>query len=419
MADLNEHNARDLFRAGLSAEAPRPPRVDVAAAVRDGRRRRSARRAALVSGIAVAVAVVVAVPAALALTRDESAPPGQDPPAPATGVSRGPQPKRSVAAPPPYAEPPTSCNVHELPSPSSGGEPTLVTAGSPDGKVHFGRLLLPGNEMRVVRWRAGQPATVAVQGSQPKVNAVNNDGDAVGSSIIGDKLAAWLLRDDDEVVLLPGGDNAIANAINGDGVVAGTRGGRPVVWRNTATAPVELPLPAGARSGQGRTMDDFGNVLGSIVVGQQEWPYVWASDGTGRQLPLPAGTSTSPSGDGRPGPSSVVYYARAGWATGLVGMPSAAAKPVLWNLMTNTVEVLAGVDPPAGPVNGMGFVIGGTADGRAVLLAGDQRIVLPAILGPSKERPNSAAALSDDGRTIAGQAWKTDNDSQAVVWNCH
>nr|BFE64609.1 hypothetical protein GCM10020063_091350 [Dactylosporangium thailandense] len=425
MVDLNEHNARDLLRAGLSAEVPRPPRVDVAAAVRDGRRRRSARRAALASGIAVAVAVVVAVPAALALTRDESAPPGQDPPTPATPYpvnpntgTPGPTPGRSLGGLP-VAKPPSSCDVHELPAPSAAGVKTLVTAASPDGRVHFGQVYLADNAKQVVRWRAGRPAIVSVEGDEPQVRDVNGFGDAVGDSTVDGKPAAWLLRDaDDTVVWLPGGENASASAVNDLGEVAGDRGGHPIVWHDIGAPPVELPLPAGATSGEVRAVDGSGTVFGSVTVGAQQRAYAWAKDGTGRQLPLPPGTPSSPNGGTRPGPSSLVYDARAGWATGVAGLYSSAPRPVRWNLNTNTVEVLTGIDRVVA-VNGSGFMIAATADGRAVLLAEDQRIVLPAIFSPTKDRANDPLTISDDGLTIAGQAWKTGSIFQAVVWTCH
>ncbi|WP_433611545.1 hypothetical protein ACQP2P_44590 [Dactylosporangium sp. CA-139114] len=429
MVELNEHNAGDLFRAGLSPEPPRPPRVDVAIAMRDGRRRRAARRAALVGGIAVAAAMAVAVPAALALTRNESAPPGLDPTAvasehpvnPNTGTP-GPTARRSLEAPP-FAEPPTSCTAHELPSPSSGGESTLVTAGSPNGKVHFGLLYRADGEKQVVRWRAGQPALLAFEGDEPRIQSVNNNGEAVGDSLVNGTETAWLLGADDQVKRLPGGEHAHAVAINGVGEVAGSRGsdgpgGRPTVWRDTGAPPVDLPLPAGATGGQVRAMDDWGSVFGSVTFGTRELPYTWAPDGTGRQLPLPPGTPTSPSGGPKPGPSSIVYDARAGWAVGITGLYSPTPRPVRWNMLTNTVEVLTGLDR-ATAVNGMGFTIGNTAAGRGVLLAEDQRIVLPAILNPGKDRPNTPATISDDGRTIAGQAWRDSNTFQAVVWNCH
>ncbi|MEU7868187.1 hypothetical protein [Dactylosporangium sp. NPDC049140] len=429
MVDLNEYNAGDLLRAGLSPEPPRPPRVDIAAAVRAGRRRRSARRAAVVGGVAVAVAVVVAVPAALALNRNEGAPAGPDPTSPATfhtvnpnTGSPGPQPSRSLGGLP-FVSPPTSCTVHELPAPAGGGS-NLVTAGSPDGQVHFGQLYLTGGDKRVVRWRAGQPATVTVEGDEPMVRSVNNYHDAVGNSLVDGRWVPWLLRDDDTVTRLPGDGDLYAGAISDTGAVAGSRGsdgpgGHPIVWRDTAAAPVELALPAGATGGQVRAIDEQGAVFGSVTMGSQELPYYWAANGTGKQLPLPPGTPTAPNSGGRPGPSTVVYSARGGWATGVAGLYSSSPKPVRWSVRGDLVVVLSGVDAPAGPVNGMGFVVGGTTGGRAVLLADDQRLVLPAILDPTKDRPNLARTISDDGRTIAGQAWKTGDTFQAVVWNCH
>ncbi|WP_433053351.1 hypothetical protein [Dactylosporangium sp. CS-033363] len=425
MVDLNEHNAGDLFRAGLDPESPRPPRVSIATAIHDGRRRRTSRRLAVAGGAAVAIAVAVAVPAALAATRNDSAPPGLNPTAPAaspypaitdtgtpgptrSGPPIGATPGASFAAPP-FAEAPTACDVHALAG-TADGTATLVTAGSPDGAVHFGQQYRKGEAaVEVVRWRAGQPAVVAVPGADAEVVAVNNGGDAVGNSKLDGQPTAWRLRGD-TVTPLPGPGEAYAHAVNVQGDVAGNRGaddvrGRPVVWRG-GNPYADLPLPAGATGGRAMAIDEWGSVFGSVAFGARVVPYSWAANGTGTQLPLPPNTG-----------SATVTSARSGWATGTAG-DGASARPVRWSTLGGIVVVLEGIKPAPGEVNANGMVLGRADDGRAVLLAGEKRIVLPAILDPTGDRPNLATALSDDGRTIAGRALGADGTVQAVVWTC-
>ncbi|WP_433211744.1 hypothetical protein ACQP00_51110 [Dactylosporangium sp. CS-047395] len=425
MVDLNEHNAGDLLRAGLDPESPHPPRVSIAAAIHDGRRRRASRRLAVAGGVAVAIAVAVAVPAALAATRNDSAPAGPDPTPPATPhpvvTDTGtPGPTRSVPPPggtpgasyaaPPFATAPAACDVHELAAPAGGG-PTVVSAGSPDGSVHYGLRHRTDGTDEVVRWQAGQPSLPTLPGEDPLVVAVNNGGDAVGNSTIAGRPAAWRLHDG-KATLLPGEERAFAKAVNIKGDVAGNRGsndasGRPIAWRG-GNPPVELPLPSGATGGRALAIDFWGTVFGSVAYGTAEVPYSWDVNGTGAPLPLPPGSTTA-----------VVTSAREGWASGFADQSTAHPKPVRWSTLGGIVVVLDGIESPAGEVNANGFVLGRATDGRAVLLADDQRIVLPAILDPTAARPNTPVTLSDDGRTIVGQATRPDGSFQAVVWTCH
>ena len=73
----------------------------------------------------------------------------------------------------------------------------------------------------------------------------------------------------------------------------------------------------------------------------------------------------------------------------------------------------------AGPVNAQGWQAGTDKQGRPVLVAGATTVVLPELAG---HQPNGLSnmpnTLSDDGRTIAGQADDASGTIRAVVWHC-
>ncbi|GAA3298171.1 hypothetical protein Dvina_52430 [Dactylosporangium vinaceum] len=403
MVDLNENNAGDVFRAGLSADSPRPPRVNIAEAMRAGRRVRTVRRASVAGGVGLAVLVAIAVPAALAANRNSATPPpgGATPSASATGT------RPSRAALPPLA-PPTSCTAENVPAPS-GASTWSVTAASPDGKIIYGQYI-HGRDSRV--WRVPK-LTAPIPPDDQYVSGVNNDGLAVGFGNIDVQVTAWTLRGN-QVTPLPGGVMAYATGVNAAGQVIGSRGstgpgGHPIVWRDTAAAPADLPLPEGAYGGEALAIADDGTVVGAVTVGLREYPYAWGPDNTGRPLAIPPGVSTSPNAGTEPGPLTLARQVSGPWATGVAGL-HLSPQPVRWNLDTGVAEVIPGLQGKAVAGNGRGWVAGVQAGGKGVLLAGDQRVVLGAGDAP--------VTVSEDGRTIAVNHATGQSTTSAKIYHC-
>ncbi|GAA2329276.1 hypothetical protein [Dactylosporangium salmoneum] len=414
MVDLNEHNAGDLLRT-LPGHSPRPPAVDIARAMREGRRRRTTRRATVAGAIGVAVLVVAGLPAVLLTNRDNSAPPAGTPTTTPASTQRP-----SVPPAVPNAPVPTSCRAERLPE--NGNGQTLMTAADPTGKIFYGLTDPSGGDQAVVRWQDGKLTKVPVPGAYPTVSAVNANGLAAGYSGGRDQEKAFLLRDG-RIVDLPRPEDIEPVGINSYGDVVGhwigSAHARPAVWRDLSAEPEFLPLPEGAVWGEPKAIADDGTVVGVVSFGSQQWAYAWAPDGTPRRLAVPEGTPITPTGGPNPGPSVVAEWARGDWASGMVAKYTDRAQPVRWNLRTGKVEGLSGITIPGGPVNGLGWVAGETTDGHGVLLAGGKRIPLPDAYGYHGRVPaNTPSFVSDDGRVVAGQSFDTHGAYHAVLWRC-
>ncbi|MEV6928765.1 hypothetical protein AB0M46_30330 [Dactylosporangium sp. NPDC051485] len=414
MVDLNEHNAGDLLRT-LPGHSSRPPAVDIARAMREGRRRRTARRATVAGAFVVAALVAAGLPAVLLTSRDDSAPPAGTPTTTPAATQRP-----SGLPVIPNAQVPTSCRAERLPE--NGNGQTLMTAADPAGKIFYGLTDPNGGDQAVVRWQDGKLTKVPVPGPYPTVSAVNDGGLAAGYSDDHGRKTAFLLRDG-KIVDLPRPQDIEPVGINSHGDVVGHwisgAGARPAVWRDPGAEPEFLPLPEGAVWGEPKAIADDGTVVGVVSFGAQQFAYAWAPDGTPRRLAVPEGTPVTPADGQNPGPSVVVEWARGEWASGMVGKYTDQARPVRWNLRTGNVDTLSGIAIPGGPINGLGWVAGETADGRGMLLAGGRRIPLPDAYGYHGRVPaNTPAFVSDDGRVVAGQSFDSHGAYHAVLWRC-
>jgi uncharacterized membrane protein len=215
-----------------------------------------------------------------------------------------------------------------------------------------------------------------------------------------DTVTAWLYRSG-KITMLPGGSGAEAEAINEAGVAVGSRAQRqPVVWRSVDAAPVELPLPAGARTGRAVDVDADGTVLGMLGSGPESQAYLWLPDGSGRAIPELTG--------------AMVYALRDGIVSAMVNEHATT-----FDLRTRAIRTVDGLDHNADDVNGYGWLVGIDARGRGLLVTDRGPVVLPDLVFHTPGGMHDIPwVLSDDGRTVAGQSDTKDDVIHAVIWTC-
>ncbi|WDZ85062.1 hypothetical protein [Micromonospora cathayae] len=410
---MNDEEVVGMLRR-LDEGPHRPARVDLARAVRDGRRRRRARRmtGAGSAALVVALAALVAVP----VLRD-------------AGRSEG---------TPPAAAPPTGCTVERLPLPAGAGSGD-VTTGDPTGRYLLGSVASPDlSGGWTVLWVDGRLRELPPAARNLTLLDVNTAGQAIG--VGGDRGSVGYFHQLDSgqgasgdggvVRPLPGGPNTQPVAINEAGRIAGNRLrvgpddpnlSVPVVWASSTSTPVELALPGPDWAGRAEGIADDGTIVGSVGQGGGfQRGYLWRPDGTGEFLPTPPGAAHF----FRP-------TARGPWAIGS-SLPEnqSPARQQVARLRLSTGEfaplpqVAEGFRPLAG--NARGWVVGLVGTDRAGLLTEAGLLELappridpaPALLSPM------ARVLSDDGRTIAGFYQYRSTDGQPIRtgeplrWTC-
>jgi uncharacterized membrane protein len=415
--------------------------VDIQRAITDGRRRHRARRAAGYAGAAAVTAFAVTGGAVAAGVIGDAPPQVATTGTPRTTASAtAPAAPYKIPGTPgrelPAAAPPSSCTIERLPAPD--GAPMAVVSGAdPTGRYVVGRSYPSSGGYQAVRWHDGKPRKVLLPGDREELlQDVNTDGTAVGWSYAGVGPAPYLYRDG-KVTALPGVRRGSAYAINNAGAIAGEdeTAHAAVVWPSATAAPIRLPLPEDADQATARDIDDDGTTVGTVDNAR---PYVWFPDGTHRELPMP-------DLDGQRAAAARVFSIRNGWATGVAddgsgrgdgsgrdggGKEKASAAPdggraaasrvasVRWNVRTGEVRTTAGMQMPD-DVNAHGWQIGTDRKGRAILVTDAGTVVLPGLGGREPGGLTTlAASLSEDGRTIGGQADDATGTIQAVVWRC-
>ncbi|MFE0589338.1 hypothetical protein [Micromonospora echinospora] len=382
----------------------RPPRVDLARAVRDGRRRRRNRRAVAAGSTALAVVAAVTV---VPLLREPTPPD----PAPAT------------------VTPPTACEVETLPLPPgyvSGG----VTGGDPTGRYLVGLLNLPDRkEPHPVLWVDGKVRELPASVRSAPMREITSSGWMIGQ----DMDAGYVYRFDptnqpgspdgdgtDPVRRLPGGPNLHPAGINEAGRIAGNRYSPddpnwfvPMVWASPTSDPVELPLPGPGWTGRALGIDDDGTIIGTVAT-DARYPrgYLWRSDGTGEFLP-----SVPAAGEFRP------VSIRNSWVIGHTWreQPGPGREAVRLNLTTGEFVPLPAMFS-AVSVNARGWVAG--VGDRSAGLFTDAGLLDLGVPRPDPARADlvyvMVSVVSDDGRTIGGR-WSPDGKrlpAQPVRWSC-
>lgn len=319
--------------------------------------------------------------------------------------------------------PPSECAIARLTEPKGSGM-SIVSGADPSGRFVVGRGYPtdPYGDYRryPVIWDRGVPTLVDLPGVDQLLEDVNSTGTAVGTSYDTDTwmaLTPWLYRNR-RLTALPGVTSGAARAINERGDIVGVRYTEttvPVWWPADGgpSRPVALPLPPGASSGEAFDVDEDGTIVGFYTdEAGVDRGYVWLPDGSGKTLPLPAGT----------GPSSSTFSIRNGWAVGFIGSADGLL-PVRWHVRTNNVQVFPKFETRPNAVNRHGWMAGtGKTDteltGRALFLHDTGGLILPGLANHFEPLGDIATELSDDGRTLAGQALDTTGALRAVQWRC-
>ncbi|MER7440623.1 hypothetical protein [Micromonospora avicenniae] len=417
---IDENQVADLLRR-LDDEPTRPPRVDLAGAIREARRRRRNRRVTAAGAAALGVLAVAVLPVAL---------PGADRTAPAPATSASP----STPAPKPSPTGPWlgQCTATQLPVP--GGDPRgEVTGGDPDGRWLVGRGQPQGRlNFRLLIWDGDQVREVEMPGSAQELVDVNRAGLAVGWSMgARDGSPAWAVRDG-KVLSLPGVISGGAMAVNDAGQIVGWRSVRgpgepgvtqtPVVWDSYRSEAVDLPLPEPRWEGQAIGIDEDGTILASMSegrLGAATRAVVWRPGAARPEvLPLPQV------------PGGVAFQFEplslsGGWVTGIAdrynqpGVPRSGTNryPVRINLRTGEADVLKGV-LFNGTGNGRGWVAGWLAGDVPGLLTDTESVKLPVPDGWRGEARGGVRSFSDDSRVLGGQLQFDDQGGRPVRWTC-
>jgi hypothetical protein len=389
---MNEdHEARNLL-GPLAGEPGGTQRLDVGEIVRTGDRRRQ--RRALGTGVAAGLALVVAVGGSAYAFNDLMPSAGQQ--AAAYG-SPSPEPSESV---PTYPQPPAG-----VPSAPPGAVCTVARIPGADGRVmsvdRTGRWAVmekqtPGQRTATV-WKDGvKVKSVTLPKHDSTEYWINAHGDF--GVIIADNQKngqAWVFKDDKLSRLKGGG--AYVSAIGDDGRVIGDLQGTggTVIWDTPDAEPKAIPTPKGADGTQVMHVDQDNNLFGYVNVPGGATSAMWSPDGSNLQeLPV----------------TGYIGAVDNNWIVGR-GEGDIGYR---YDRQTKKVETLpaqgyspTAVTPSGVLVSGSGADFWVLADGKARPLAKDPAAANYVALG-----------ITEDGRTVTGNAFSEKGDSTAVRWTC-
>jgi len=395
----------------LNREPAAPSTVDIERAIADGRRHQRVRRAVGYTTVAgVTALALLALPTVAGAPRQTAAAPTTAP-AP-TGVDGSAEPTATPPVVQPAPAPPKACVVSKLPV-LDGDPMSIVTGADPTGRFILGRSYgRSGGAKTVLIWDAMKPSKVDMPGDDVQLGDISSSGIAVGLSFVDGEVTPWLYRDH-KLTQLPGVTSGGAHAINDAGVIAGYRidadgHNRPVIWPTLTSPAVDLPVPDGW-TGEAYDVDDDGTVVGTLAGPRGiERGYLWAPDGTRRELPKPH----------EAGPGSIrAFTIRNGWVTGIAHGDN-GAMAVRWNIGSGQVSVFLKLNVRADMANKHGWLVGSDQHGQGLFVSDLGPLLLPDLVQHRDPLDVIATTLSDDGRVIAGQAEDGDEVYQAVVWEC-
>jgi uncharacterized membrane protein len=418
-----------LLLAPLYGEPATRSTVDIRRAVAEGRRRRRSRQVLGYAAIAVLTALALAglpaadrlLPGAGPVPKGGSPTAAGSPTVAAPSETAPPEQTAPAKTPPEQSSPatgappaPTTCTLARLPIPPDHNM-GLVTGADPTGRYLLGRAY-PG-PYQVLIWDNGRQIKVDVPGTDQSLRDINSGGTAVGVSYT-DRVVPWVYHDG-KVSPLPGVTSGEARGINEAGVIVGARsnsaGDIPVRWASLSSAAMDLPLPSkGDWRGLAFDVDEDGTVVGTLrPMGSNDdadHAYVWPPGGTPRELPVPII-------DGARATMSRAFTIRYGWVTGFAqrGNTSVAVR---WNVHTSELRTFPQFWTRASTANRYGWQVGTAPNGQAVFLSDSGLVTLPDLAGHRQLYDNIATSVSDDGRTIGGQADDRNDVIQAVVWRC-
>ncbi|MFI5906185.1 hypothetical protein [Dactylosporangium sp. NPDC051541] len=357
----------------LTEDLP-PSKVDIARAVRDGRRRER-NRMLLAAAACVVVGAVVIGATAFAADRRPAPPPADE------FVLNG-------------------CEVQRLPTSGTfAAASNQYLAGALDGTI----LLWSNGTLRQIE-DAPQP--------DPTPAAVNDSGAVVGNS--GDN-APWLMQDGRFTPLATPPDTTRVSvaAINANGFIVGTAWtpdskARIVRWNVAHPDQVEYVTTSPAVAYAAGIGAD-----GTIVGRGQDAPgdfhaYAWTADGT--PMPLnrangrPAGGASAIAGD---------------WAVGSYEDGSTwFDQGVRWNLRTGEAVDLGTFVPSGVDTTGrmFGVLMNGVDETPPAWWKNGEVLLLPVL---SAGESATVSSMSPDGQTAAGWLYRAKNDPVTPVrWRC-
>jgi hypothetical protein len=395
--ETDEEYAGVMLRP-LAVEPLPSPDVDIERAIVAGRRGKRRRRA--LAGVAVVAAGALTVTAAVGIIRSDGA--GTDPSVAADVTATG-------AAPGPV-----SCRIERLAVPGDD-RPVRVTGMDPTGRFVLGQVLPTNNvdfDQPTLIWDNGRLTSVQLPGTQQELADITTSGIAIGTYYQGDRPRPVVVRGG-QVTALAGVYAGQAMAINDAGTIVGgnirSAGAAPVPvrWDSPTSQAADLPFPAGFPYAFATGITEDGTIVGNVNNDRGESrPYVWLPGGAGRELPAPAGVVAIPTSVG------------GDWASG--GGPATGGAGVVWNLRTGEATALPGFRP--GSVGSNGWLVGvdTTRHPGAALLAEGRTIPLPALAELSNDATNVVAAISNDGRVLAGHsdASAAPDTTKPVLWHC-
>ncbi|MFG2045295.1 hypothetical protein [Dactylosporangium sp. NPDC048998] len=374
--------------------------------VRAGRRRVRRRRTARAAAAAALVLVVTVGVAAVAELRPRPQPPG---PQPAPTATRPVPP-----APTPSATP--GCQVYLLAMPDGVKVDPVVV----DATGHWAAGLR-ADRRGVVIWHDGVVSSVVQDVDVTNLAGISAAGVAAGSGPAGDGRSRAMTFQDDHATALPLPAGAPAGAatsgygVNAGGDVVGTyddpRAGtrRAVLWRHDDPVhPRVLATPAGRNAAAFAISPDgtVGGMLGDFADGHR--PYLWRPDGTGTELPRPAGKADGLV-DGLAGEWATDFDNGVRWrltgpgTSGTPGTPAPIAMPAV-DGATGRSLTADGTVLFSGPK-------------RAVLWGAGEPVELPLPTGFAYVRARSASA---DGTVIGGVASNLQSTASGtpLLWRC-
>lgn len=410
---MNDDEYGALLLRPLAGEPAGPPAIDVAKAVRDGRR---LRRRRWWSGGTALIAVVTATVVGGSLL-----------------LSPAEQDDRHVLPNlPPDPPVPTTCTAALLPM--GGNKSIELTGADPTGRWQAGQddpMSYRPYKRKLLVWHDGKLVYVS-KGADLGIQLTDINSAGVG---VGMRDAArdtpYLYRDGKLTKLKGGEANAIA--INDAGMIAGELGAinyeRPARWASPEAEPEPLALPPGKIT-FARVLDiaPDGTVVGTI----NNDGYVWPPDGSIRKLVAPprpkdatAPPSFGPAPPGVPAPEGAWVGPigfNFGWLYATVNFSNATSLLYRLDLASGTWQRLGDARFVA-QVATAGIAMTFAQDEPAVWV-GPRKLDLPKYEPAVQARIDAFVVngVSDDAHVVSATAISGIADTslpfQPIIWNC-
>ena len=317
---------------------------------------------------------------------------------------------------------PRNCRIEQLPVPSDSAPSTVMGMDS-TGRYIIGWTPHPGSAagLDLLIWADGGINRAELPGEDQVPGDVNATGVVVGTTALRSQsgainMQAWVYRDG-TATMLQGARSAEARAISDFGVVVGTEGRRPALWRSTSDAPSMLPMPESAWEGTAADITADGRtIVGALHPPHSALnrPYVWPVDGTPRELPLPVVEGTTALG-------ALAVTITGDWVAGTAALTNGRDDvPVRWNLRTGEVRAFPALRIAGPKTSADGWMTARDDHGLAILILGARATVaLPRLPDGPKRHLDVAEVISQDGLSVAGNASSAAaGGTLPVVWHC-